>query len=384
MAPLSQMSLAAPLRSASFQPQGVDLSLEKFNLSAATAAAVPSGADAGANVAVGSAFWAEVEADGSCKGGVFSAEDKALFRSVYNPYLSDRREEGDAFIPPPSCYLHVQSLKRLVKDEELLRRRRVELFSSVRFDANDLAPEFPPTWSSGLRVARDAKRGTQLVERPEYKTQSVQLAPVLQATAPEFDHTCEAGMRFRVYSAGSLEIRTTQAHGGTEEVLVVFSLGSPSAPFGAAGRAAPQHQQRPLEEERLTKATEYVQRTSQLGRQSFVVLETARGRVLTEQHPDGSLSWMDNVADLDLRSSLSKVIRTHEGGDVTLGDVKWYHVLQGKAVGRGPASRSARKAYSHGIFGQATGGTVSGSGFQRRSCALPVSRGIPPRYQRFG
>merc|ERR1719334_1891081 len=99
-------------------PRGVDLNLDKFNLSSTTGSAgdVKTGS---ADLVVGQAFLAALHGDG----GELGDEDRALFQQVFNPHLSDRAAEGDRFAPPPTSYSHLQSLKRLVKEEHEVREK---------------------------------------------------------------------------------------------------------------------------------------------------------------------------------------------------------------------------------------------------------------------
>merc|ERR1719183_1083808 len=79
------------------QLQGVDLRLDQFDLSEAThielAEDVKPLEDC---VAMGDAFFACL--DGSKQ--LLNEEDNNLLKSIFNPVLSDRRKEGDRFVPP--------------------------------------------------------------------------------------------------------------------------------------------------------------------------------------------------------------------------------------------------------------------------------------------
>mmetsp|Transcript_45781 Transcript_45781/g.116319 ORF Transcript_45781/g.116319 Transcript_45781/m.116319 type:complete len:649 (-) Transcript_45781:203-2149(-) len=383
-APFSAISMAGSLRSAALAPQGVDLNLDKFNLSAATQVSSQT-AGSNANLAIGSAFWAEL--DGEKGGRVLSDEDKSLFREVFNPFLSDRRGEGEAFAPPPTSYGHIQSLKRLVKEEESLRQRRTEQFSSNRFSMEEAGPLFPSSWTSSLQVSHitglpSAASGS-LVERPEYKSQAGVLSAVLASVTPLFDKYTEDGARFRIYTLGSLEVRTMQEHGSQETVCAVFSIAASSKPvWGAACRRSLS------EHDRLAKVTEFVERSSDasLARHSYVVLESELGDVVvTEKLSSGAVVWRENPSDLEFRNSLAKVIRstTCSKSAATVGEMKKFQITQDGRDGAA-ASRSTRKRYAQLAFCKAVGGPdLLTSGFHRRvgsgAAARPWIRTAPAR-----
>merc|ERR1711907_652767 len=103
------------------QLQGVDLRLDQFDLSEATR--VSSDAELkplSECAAVGDAFFACL--DGSKQ--LLNGEDLALLKSVFNPALTDRRIEGDLFVPPSTSASYLKKLRALVKEEETLRARR--------------------------------------------------------------------------------------------------------------------------------------------------------------------------------------------------------------------------------------------------------------------
>merc|ERR1719228_791853 len=92
----SRISMAAPqtatARLSMGMPRGVDLNLDSFNLSAiaenstwAGTVEAPVGAE---SLSFDSkAFWSSLDA-----GKDLAAQDTGLFREVYNPHLSDRRD----------------------------------------------------------------------------------------------------------------------------------------------------------------------------------------------------------------------------------------------------------------------------------------------------
>merc|ERR1719433_2129772 len=84
-------------------PQGVDLSLDRFNLSAYTEAGQRWGVVQvkEEHLTIGSAFWPSL---GESADESLSEEDRNLFSQVFNPNLSDRRDDGELFMPPSTEY----------------------------------------------------------------------------------------------------------------------------------------------------------------------------------------------------------------------------------------------------------------------------------------
>merc|ERR1712187_1053599 len=89
--------------------RGVDLNLDQFDLSEAIKVESTEICD----VPVGNAFWSAL--DGNTE---FEEEHQNLLKAIFNPSLSDRRDEGDRFIPPNMSIAYLEKLKGLVKEEE--------------------------------------------------------------------------------------------------------------------------------------------------------------------------------------------------------------------------------------------------------------------------
>merc|ERR1711920_581121 len=106
------------------------------------------------NLAMDSAvFWS------SLKGGAASAlndEDRSLFVDVFHPQLSDRREEGNRFVPPPTSLTYMHRLKTLVNEEATMMQKRREHFFSVEFTIDTAGPLFPSSWNSSIELASHA------------------------------------------------------------------------------------------------------------------------------------------------------------------------------------------------------------------------------------
>jgi len=367
MSPLRAGSLAAPLRLGT--PQGVDLSLEKFNLSEATSTeeqSLKSGiGGATSNVPIAKAFWSELT--GESQHEALSADDKKLFRDVFNPYISDRHNEGDAFLPPATRQGHIQTLKTLIGEEESVRTQRRSEFFSAHFVTESPGMLFPASWTAAFKGADvgGLPQRTKLVEKPQYLKHPTVLKAV-QSEKPVFDKETEEGIRWRIYRLGSLEVRTTQDPFGEESVGAVLSIGGTATPGPAAAKAV-------SKTDKITKATEYVEwsREDRSRRSSYVLLQTEAGHtIVTEKLADGSVTWQENHDDVDFRSSLAKVVRTSDcsKSTATVADMQ---LLREQRAGKSAshASRSQCKKYAQSAYCKAAGELVpNSSGFfhQRR------------------
>mmetsp|Transcript_35688 Transcript_35688/g.81090 ORF Transcript_35688/g.81090 Transcript_35688/m.81090 type:complete len:282 (-) Transcript_35688:113-958(-) len=208
---------------------GVDLNLDEFNLSAPTdlermdiCVQLEAGAD------ISKAFWANISDEEPSQ---FSEEDKNLLKRIFNPALSDRRHEGDLFVPPDTSFSYVQKLRSLVKEEEAMVQRRKEHFCSKEFSAEEPGALFPASWASTVKLlCEDEKKDGELQARPDYKAQAQLLEQSLKAMAPIFDKVAEDGARFRIYKFGSLDVRTIQEQSGEEALGAVFSVRACSCP----------------------------------------------------------------------------------------------------------------------------------------------------------
>lgn len=205
-------------------PQGVDLNLDKFNLSATAAADGRYGSSVQVNdtdSSLSSAFWT-----GLSKGGVIADDSCELLNSVFNPHLSDRRSEGDLFTPPPTNVVYMRKLKELVKAEQAVQQKRKEHFFSTEFAIDKAGPLFSSSWTSSFQVTSaqlEAKLPT-LQARPEYLAEAGVLREALASSAAIFDKQAEDGTRFRIYRLGGLEVRSVQELEGEETIGMVFSV----------------------------------------------------------------------------------------------------------------------------------------------------------------
>eukprot|EP00403_Amphidinium_massartii_P030493 CAMPEP_0178387574 /NCGR_PEP_ID=MMETSP0689_2-20121128/9144_1 /TAXON_ID=160604 /ORGANISM="Amphidinium massartii, Strain CS-259" /LENGTH=957 /DNA_ID=CAMNT_0020007943 /DNA_START=58 /DNA_END=2931 /DNA_ORIENTATION=+ len=115
-----------PPRRAPIDPQGVDLGLEEFNLSEATKVDGAARASSLTLVPTSSrrlvdGFWEELD---NCKSNLLGDAARQLLSSIYDPALSDRREEGSLFIPVETDAAYLAHLRNLVREEEAVRQVR--------------------------------------------------------------------------------------------------------------------------------------------------------------------------------------------------------------------------------------------------------------------
>jgi len=321
--------------------RGVDLNLGKFDLTATTKVtgeAAVWGSDLQACTPVASAFWPSIDVEAAT---AFGADDKKFLSEVFNPVLSDRREEGDRFVPPETSFDYMQKLKALVQKEKKIQEQRKMHFFSASFVIGAANPLFPSSWTATVEIARaDGLAKTVAAKaRPDLLVHRASLEQTLKSVTPMFKEITEEGLIFRIYRIGSLEVRTTQEHGGKEEVGVVFSRSQTVM--------VAQAMQGSIDEERLVEATEYVEE----GPHYYVVLETAKGNVIvTEKLEGGELAWVENPLDLEDRNSLAKVLRSESGLQATISDLKSYFQTSRAATGD---SASARKRFARRAYGRA-------------------------------
>merc|ERR1712190_299754 len=157
--------------------QGVDLRLDQFDLSEATHMS-PEEQESGwvtdvkpldECVAIGDVFFDCL--DGSTD--LLKEDDRSLLQSIFHPALSDRRQEGDLFMPPSARHAYVQKLRALVKDEQCVRSKRKETFFSQDFKMSEPGSLFPLSWKPSLKIAECLRATNDVVMKPcsEYQGQ---------------------------------------------------------------------------------------------------------------------------------------------------------------------------------------------------------------------
>jgi hypothetical protein len=344
-APSAIIGAPAMLSAAGVRPQGVDLNLNSFDLStAALAADVPVGSWQGRGFQ-GRSFWPSL-----AKMEESVAEDQHLLRAIFSSKLCDRREEGDLFVPPDARLKHVERLRALLAEEDVVRKQREEHFFSMGFLPLAPGPHFPSTWSPAQGITSNGRAATAqqqgaLQPRPDYLSEGNRL---VKSAVPTFDKATEDGTHFRIYQVGTLEIRTTQAHDGDEVTGAVFSISA--LPKAAS---TPDACRTVARTDKVVKALEYVEHAG-MNRseiQYFVVLETESGdAIVTEKRLDGKAAWVENPEGLEARRSLGRVVRAADWSDreITVGDMKTY---QGEELqmNNGRAKREC-KNFADGVF----------------------------------
>jgi hypothetical protein len=352
--------------------QGVDLNLDQFDLAEAERSAQLDGRvfEAAAGVqssAFGEAFWKGIEEP---NGNVFQVQDQQLLRSIFNPHLSDRKKkEGASVLPPDGGMAYVEELRTLVQQELAVQQQRKAHFLSSKFSEADAGPLFPAAWTDPVAFARTASPEEVLERhaRSDYLAAAPAFAHVLRSATPTFYKSTEDGTHFRIYSFGSVEIRTTQAYDGQEQVGAVFSV-RPVSKAGAQSRK---------DGSQVVKVTEYVEwerdQEKDAWHHSYVVVETTAGeKVVTEQLRDGSVTWEENPKDLEDRNSLAKVVRSANcsSASVLIRDVEKFQSKQARQSGGLPfVFHGQRKAYAAAIYHLASGEMQRPlcSGFRQRA-----------------
>lgn len=206
------------------RPQGVDLDLGRFDLIDVTRSDKKASIS-NASLIIGKAFWKSIS--GSSK--LLPEEDKRLMQAIFDPFMSDRRAEGDLFIPPVTSASYLEGLRDFVRKEEQLRQKRVDHFLSPQFNRNDAGPLFPGSWKPVLEIVQKQACASPnaLCACTEYKQDVEALQQQLTSTSLVFDKVAEDGLRFRIYVVGSLEVRTMSENDGKETIGAVFSKCSP-------------------------------------------------------------------------------------------------------------------------------------------------------------
>jgi len=330
---MAEMPLEAP-GAAPGVPKGVDLNLDRFDLSQAaeTEDEVPAG-NWGGEAFIGRAFWKNLSGS-----EVFGKEDTAMLRELFNPNMCDRREDCELFVPPETNMAYVAKLRSLLKEEATVREQRKEHFFSQNF-APDSASTLFPSWKPTVSVA--GSQAGQLVAHPELVADAGRR---LTARAASFDKLTEDGSRFRIYQLGGLEVRTIQEQGSEEAVGAVFSKvrvekASEQGSWSTVAKT-----------DKIVKAVLYVEQDVEAAEATaqhfFALLETDHdGAVAVEMLRDGSFAWVESPADLEARKAQAKVIRAAE---CSMG----YTVqeLRSRVTEAEAAARGDRRCYAEAVL----------------------------------
>lgn len=348
------------------QMQGVDLRLDRFDLQEPRKVQMEAPAELEKCLALGDAFWTGLKQDSE----VFKPEDQHLLRELFCEALSDRRMEGEKFVPPDASYSYVTRLRGLLKDEQNIRQRRREQFLGETFAMSCPGSIFPSSWTPSFEIARGRTpvrlpegRGQEtLHRRRDYENEAALLEEILKSVAPVFDKSTEDGMRFRIYRIGSLEFRSTQDHSAKERIGVVFSIHSllQDPVQGVIRRSAAI-----IDLEQFTSVTEYVERAfsglvgagdSTFYHRYFLVLETEKAnKVLTELLWNGKVVWAENE-NFEARTSLAKVTFSKNCKcGVTVATMKAFWEKAMQDVAKEGISRASCKRYVRAVRIQACG-----------------------------
>lgn len=350
-------------------PQGVDLNLDKFNLSRIEKFAGYLPAAAGSNdsleakVTLGKAF---LKALRERKYPGLKAEYEDLLLKVYESPECDRSEEGDAFVPPDPNMEYTSKLRSLVNEEKLLFERRQMHFFDKAFQVGNTGAEFPRSWTSRIRVEKDGtktdvsnkKMGLMKVDFDDTFA-TVLTHDILPTAAPEFKKQTEDGSTFRIYQIGSLEVRTTQLKFGQEKVGAIFSSRAPDWQLKCNASNAAQ-------EEKLHECKVFIEPADghlQSGKQPhhfYLVFKTVQENVIVvEQLSNGSRALAVNPRNLEDRNSLAKQLFTADcSATATIGALSGIQTQGGNM----PVSLSVRKQFAKMVFKQMTGQSFRGWG----------------------
>jgi hypothetical protein len=301
-------------------------------------------------VLIGNAFWSDLDV----KGQSFQEDDRELLLQIFQPRLSDRRLEGDRFVPPDVNSANMDKLRTLLKNEEFIRLKRKAYFFDKKFSAENPGPLFPSSWAASFKIADGNAKGiqTKLVPRPELLAEADVLKHALSFASPVFSSQTEESVKFCIYRLGTLEVRTTQEPAGKEIIGAVFS-----AQAGLETTAV-----RPIVtgHVKILRATLYVERflatmrqgKAKLLRRYYVVLETENGdKVVTQKVSDGKMTFEENPIALEDRNSLARVMLSVE--TTARSSVDDFKEFQAGLVYRakpGPPSLSDCKRYARAVL----------------------------------
>jgi len=342
MAGLMAQTLVGPKSTRHPGPRGVDLNLDKFSLDETVDAQI----EVAAHPVVGKEFWSYLD---SGKEGMTNAD---MLRDVFNPFLCDRRGEGEYFVSPDGSSAYLEKLRALVGEEAKVRHQRKERFLSKDFVVGEPGPLFPASWASSIKVGSGKSQERSL---HPYSGKSIELKD-LKSMELFFDQSTEDGLRFRIYRHGSLEVRTVQPHGGEEAVGVVFSTDA-----GKDGADAPVK-----DGELVRLMTQYVAmgEAAQDGKAQdhryWLLLETEMENVIvTEKLRNGTVAWHENSADLAKYAPNSRAVGSVgcSKAGITVGDLRQHRAAHASeaAASAAEAKRYAEDAYSRAwAFGSAS------------------------------
>lgn len=369
-------------------PQGVDLNLDKFDLSKPdrfgsmpTCSGAPGSLET--KVTLGRAFLQSLRAR---KYDELKPEHQEVLLKVFQSPQCDRTQEGDAFIVPDPNMEYTSKLRSHIHEENSLLERRKLHFCDKAFKVGNAGHDFPRSWTSRFQIEKDglapkteASNKTGLVKVEIDKAYSASLVrDVLPTAAPEFQEKTEDGTCFCIYKIGSLEIRTTQERFAEEQIGVVYSSRAPTWNLAATSQEL-------SEREKVVECKVFLEAAEGdvVGKQPhhlYMVCITANKNVIvTEKLANGSTIFLVNPKSLEDRNSLAKqLFKSDCVEQATVKDVKTQQTNFNKTFEEG-VSLSVRKQYVKSVFKQLTGKTFKGKwgGFIRRYAGPSVFLGGP-------
>jgi hypothetical protein len=298
----------------------VDLDVEQFDLlQARSVEGLCLAKDFKDPIVLARAFWPAIVATEGTPAACFKEQDKQLLRNIFNPRLSDRRQEGDLFQPPATAVSYVDELRNLLQQEDEVRQKRKKHFLSESFDPACAGQAFPSSWTTTFEVARQG-------EDPQSNGKPRCGGDILMPCSPGechtsleelrscsliFDKSTEDGIRFRIYRPGSLEVRTVQECNLEETISAAFFVHAPGgrAPLlkhlTGEGNECAQIQ----EDEVVTEVIIYVEGDSHTGPSYLLVIKTAQCHaVVTQLTKNGTIVWDENPLNLTTRCSHAKAL----------------------------------------------------------------------------
>ena len=299
-------------------PQGVDLNLDKFDLTkperfGGSLPACSGGPDSlEAKVTLGRAFLQSLR-DQDFED--LKTEYKELLVRVFSSPQCDRTEEGDAFTPPDPNLEYAAKLRSLIHEEKSLLERRKLRFFDRSFKVDNPGTDFPCSWTPRFQIEKDGVAPKFEVSNKSAFTKvefddafcKVLVSDVLPTAAPEFKQTTEDGTIFRIYQIGSLEVRTTEEKFAQEKVGVLFSKSAPTWEL-----ASKTSKQLISDSEKIHNCKVYLEaaegetHSNKQAHHFYVVLQTPnQNLIVTEKLATGITTWVVNPANLEDRDSVA-------------------------------------------------------------------------------
>merc|ERR1719198_449469 len=153
-------------------------------------------------------------------------------------------------------------IQDLLLSEKELHHMRKSHFKAANFKISDPGSRFPTSWTSSFAIANNAAvvraaggdlQPGLLQARPDFQKDPTLLERMKASASLIFDKMTEDGTRFRIYRAGSIEVRSIEEIGDSEVVGAVFTILPEAQPsFKKAPQVVP-------DDEKLAKVTMYVE-----------------------------------------------------------------------------------------------------------------------------